>query len=189
MILLRRANEAESIIALDSAVTVLEDRPLLTDTNTDDHALRALALRRKNQVVTKVKDDGEDTGVTYNMPSGGLHLDGVVGWRPRDVDEQALDKLKENGFDFSKPRLVEFTVDFSSWPPHWEAMQRLARDYPSVAVCRVNGDKDGYLEFQVYALVSYELVTNIQSHVTELMAPYNGVCSSWTVLPTAPTLG
>jgi Regulator of ribonuclease activity B len=170
-----------------------EDCRLLTDTNTDNHALRAVALRRKNQVVTKVKDDGEDTGVTYSLPSDSVHLDGeldgVVGWRPRDVDGEALDKLKENGFDFSKPRLVEFTVDFSSWPPHREAMKRLARDYPSVAVCRVNGDRDGYLEFQVYALVSYELVTNIQSHVTELMAPYNGVCSSWAVLPTAPTLG
>jgi hypothetical protein len=170
-----------------------EDCRLLTDTNTDNHALRAVALRRKNQVVTKVKDDGEDTGVTYSLPSDSVHLDGeldgVVGWRPRDVDGEALDKLKENGFDFSKPRLVEFTVDFSSWPPHREAMKRLARDYPSVAVCRVNGDRDGYLEFQVYALVSYELVTNIQSHVTELMAPYNGVCSSWAVLPNAPTLG
>jgi hypothetical protein len=150
-------------------------------------------LRRKNEVVTKVEDDGEDTEVTFSLSSVGLHLDGqldgVVGCRPRDVDGEALDKLKENGFDFSKPRLVEFTVGFSSWPPHREAMKRLSRDYPSVAVCRPDDDKDGYLEFQVYALVSYELVTNIQSHVTELMAPYNGVCSSWTVLPTAPTLG
>jgi hypothetical protein len=170
-----------------------EDRLLPTDTNTDHHASRAVALRRKNDVVIKVKDDGEDTGVTCSLPSVGLHsdgqLDGVVECRPRDVDGEALDKLKENGFDFSKPCLVEFTVDFSSWPPHREAMKRLAQDYPSAAACRVDDDKEGYLEFQVYALVSYELVTNIQSHVTELMAPYNGVCSSWAVLPSAPTFG
>lgn len=147
-------------------------------------------MRRKNQVVTKVKDDGEDS---CNLPSVGLYsdgqLDGVVRCRPGDADGEALDRLKQNGFDFSKPRLVEFTVDFSSWPPHREAMKRLAQDYPSVAVCRADGDRDGYLEFQVYALVSYELVTNIQSHVTELMAPYNGVCSSWAVLSTVSALG
>lgn len=149
-------------------------------------------MRRKHEVVIKVEDDGEDTGVTYGRSAVGSHLDGqldgVVACRPRDVDGEALDKLKENGFDFSKPRLVEFTVDFSSWPPHREAMKRLSRDYPSVAVCRGDGDQDGYLEFQVYALVSYELVTNIQSHVTELMAPYNGVCCSWVVLVVASTL-
>ena len=150
-------------------------------------------MRRKKEVANKVEDDGEDTGVFYILPSVGLHFDGrldvAVGCRPGDVDGEALDKLKANGFDFSKPRLVEFTVDFSSWPPHREAMKRLARDYPSATVCRVDGDKDGYLEFQVYALVSYELVTNIQSHVTELMAPYNGVCSSWAILVAAPILG
>ena len=144
-------------------------------------------------MVTKVKDDGEDAGAPCTLPSVGLYSDEqlgvVVGCRPRDVDGEALDRLQENGFDFSKPRLVEFTVDFSSWPPHREAMKRLSQDYPSVAVCRVDGDKAGYLEFQVYALLSYELVTNIQSHVTELMAPYNGVCSSWALLVTAPMLG
>lgn len=143
-------------------------------------------MRRKNEVVTKVEDDGEDTGATCSLPILGVHLDGqlngVVGCRPRDVDGEALDKLKENGFDFSKPRLIEFTVDFSSWPPHREALKRLSRDYPSVAVCGADGDKEGYLEFQVYALLTYELVTNIQSHVTELMAPYHGVCCSWAVL-------
>jgi hypothetical protein len=170
-----------------------EDRPLSTDTNTGHHALRTVALRRKSEGVSKVKDDGEETGVTGTLPSGGVysdgHLDVVVGCRPCDVDGAALEKLRENGFDFSKPRLVEFTVNFSSGPPHREAMKRLRRDYPSVAVCMTDEDRDGHLEFQVYALVSYELVTNIQSHVTELTAPYNGICSSWIVLPSASTFG
>jgi hypothetical protein len=164
----------------------------VTDTNTGNHALRAAALRRKNQVVTKAKDDGEDTGATYNLPTVGVHsngpLEGVVGCQPCDVDGEALDELKENGFDFSRPRLIEFSVHFRSWPPHREAMRRLSRDYPSIAICTADDGQDGYLEFQVYALVSYELVTNTRQYVTELMAPYHGVCSSWTVLPTASTL-
>ena len=170
-----------------------EDCPLVTDTNTADQALRVVALRRKIEVVIKEEDDGEDTGVTYSLRSVDLHLDGRlydgVGRGPSDVDGQALQKLKENGFDFSKPRLIEFTVDFRSWPPHREAMWLLRRDYPSVAVCTAEEGQDGYLEFQVYALVSYELVTNTQRYVTELMAPYHGVCSSWAVLTNAQNFG
>jgi Regulator of ribonuclease activity B len=169
-----------------------EDRPLVTDTNTDNHAPRAVALRRKIRVVIKADDAREDTGVTYGLRSVDLHLDGQVDDGVRctahDVDGEALQKLKENGFDFSKPGLVEFTVDFRSWPPHREAMRLLRRDYPSVAVCTVS-DEGGFLEFQVYALVSYELVTNTQRHVTELMAPYHGICASWAVLASSPNFG
>jgi hypothetical protein len=150
-------------------------------------------LRKKSERVPKVEDDGEDAGATYNLRSEGLRLDGkldgVDACRPFDVDGEALQQLKENGFDFSKPRLIEFTVDFRSWPPHREAMWLLRRDYPSVVVCATAEDLEGYLEFQVYALVSYELVTNTQRHVTELMAPYYGVCSSWAVLASAPNFG
>ena len=169
-----------------------EDRSNVTDTNTDNHAPRAVALRRKIRVVIKTDDDREDAGVTYGLRTVDLQVDGQlddgVGCTPYDVDGAALQKLKENGFDFSKPRIVEFTVDFGSWPPHREAMTLLRRDYPSVAVCTVT-EESGYLEFQVYALVSYELVTNTQRHVTELMAPYHGVCASWAVLASSPNLG
>ena len=48
-------------------------------------------------------------------------------------------------------------------------------------MCTAAEGEGGYLEFQVYALVSYELVTNTQRHVTELMAPFRGVCCSWGV--------
>lgn len=108
--------------------------------------------------------------------------------RLADPDADALMRLAEDGFDFSKPGIVEFSVDFRSWPPPRGAMACLSRDYPSASVCVTDDDHDGYLEFQVYALVSYELVTNIQSYVTELMAPYHGVCSSWGVVRSTPSV-
>jgi hypothetical protein len=104
----------------------------------------------------------------------------VVDW-PQDADGDGLRALKNRGFDFAKPSLIDFNVEFQSWPPHREALRRLARDYPSATVCSQDGDQTGHLEFQVYALVTYELVTNTQSHVTDLMAPYKGRCSSWGV--------
>jgi hypothetical protein len=109
----------------------------------------------------------------------------VVDW-PDDVNGEVLRTLKDGGFDFSKPSLIDFNVDFQSWPPHPEALRLLSRDYPSAMVCEEEECHAGYLEFQVYALVTYELVTNTQSHVTELMGPYKGRCSSWGVVFTPP---
>jgi Regulator of ribonuclease activity B len=107
----------------------------------------------------------------------------VVGW-PEDTDGTALRKLEEGGFDFSKASLIDFYVHFRNWPPHPVAMALLFRDYPSLTVCETDGDQI-YMEFQVYALVTYELVTNTQNHVTELMTPFHGVCSSWGILFTS----
>jgi Regulator of ribonuclease activity B len=170
-----------------------EDRPLVIDTNTGNHVRKAVTLRRKSDLVIEVKDDGEDTGGTYNSPSVGLRLDGLLHRKvpcgPPDVDREALEKLRDNGFDFSKSRLIEFTVHFQSWPPQRGAMRLLRYDYPSVAFCTVEESEAGYLEFQVYALLSYELVTNTQRYVTELMAPYHGVCSSWSVVASFSNFG
>jgi Regulator of ribonuclease activity B len=149
-------------------------------------------LRRKHGRFTGSDDGSEDTGGPYDpLPirvRSDARLDGgVMNWLA-DPDGDALLRLAEDGFDFSKPGLVEFSVDFRSWPPPRGAMACLSRDYPSASVCVTDDDHDGYLEFQVYALVSYELVTNIQSYVTELMAPYHGVCASWDVVRSVSSL-
>jgi hypothetical protein len=153
---------------------------------------RAAALRRKYGPFPEWDDGSEGTGAPYSLPptrvrSGGRLGGSAIRWLA-DPDADALMRLAEDGFDFSKPGLVEFNVDFRSWPPPRGAMACLSRDYPSASVCVTDDDHDGYLEFQVYALVSYELVTNIQSYVTELMAPYHGVCASWGVARIARSL-
>jgi hypothetical protein len=77
--------------------------------------------------------------------------------------------------------VIDFKVYFEAWPAHTDAMLRLAREYTSVSSCRTDDDFGGYLEFQVYALLTYELVTNTMSYVTEIMSPYRGTCLSWGV--------
>jgi hypothetical protein len=101
---------------------------------------------------------------------------------PNDVDGDLFRTLAESGFDFAKPTLIDFNVSFRSWPPSPHAVARLCRDYPSVVMYEPESDIDGFLQFQVYALVTYEFVTNIQSEVTEMMAPFRGECSTWGVL-------
>jgi Regulator of ribonuclease activity B len=149
-------------------------------------------LRRKHGLFTESDDGSEGTGAPYSVAPirvrSDARLAGGVMRRLADPDGDALMRLAEDGFDFSKPGLVEFCVDFRSWPPPRGAMACLSRDYPSATVCVTDDDHDGYLEFQVYALVSYELVTNIQSYVTELMAPYHGVCASWGVARSVQSL-
>jgi len=100
---------------------------------------------------------------------------------PTDADGDVLRALQDGGFDFSKPTLIDFNVDFQNRPPPPAALNVLSRHYPSLEICEPDGEADGYLLFQVYALVTYELVMNVQSEVTELMAPFQGECSSWGV--------
>ncbi len=101
---------------------------------------------------------------------------------PNDADGDVLRRLQESGFDLSKATLIDFNVDFQIWPPPTEAVALLSREYPSLKLYPPDDNGDGYLQFQVYALASYELVMNVQSHVTELMAPFKGECDSWGIL-------
>jgi hypothetical protein len=49
-------------------------------------------------------------------------------------------------------------------------------------VIEPEGDYRGYVQFQVEAPVTYELVIRMQREVTELMRPYGGYCESWGVM-------
>ena len=100
---------------------------------------------------------------------------------PTDADGDVLRRLQEGGFDFSKPCLIDFNVDFSEWPPSQQAVRLLSGTYPSVKVYEPDGDGAGYIQFQIYAPLTYELVMRIQATTTELMAPFNGECVSWGV--------
>jgi len=106
--------------------------------------------------------------------------DAAFRW-PRDVHGDGLRRLFANGFDFSQPVVIDFKVYFEAWPAHRDAMLRLCREYSSVASCGTDDEHGGFLEFQVYALLTYELVTGTMEYVTELMSPYRGTCLSWGV--------
>jgi|SRR5581483_3884573 len=97
---------------------------------------------------------------------------------PNGADGDVLRKLNDGGFDFSQPTLIEFEVDFQSWPPSPLAFATLSRHYPSLTRHEPDDEDEGYLQLQVYALVTYELVTNVQNEVTELRAPFRGECCS-----------
>lgn len=101
---------------------------------------------------------------------------------PSDADGDALQPLEQSGFDFSKSTLIDGNVDFQSWPPPAAAIAALSRHYPSVRAYEPVGEFAAYLQFQVFARVTDELVTDIQQEIADLMSPYDGECSSWGVI-------
>ena len=105
----------------------------------------------------------------------------MMSW-PDDADGDVFRRLSSHGFDFDRPWLIDFNVDFDGWPPSAEALSRLMREFPSVVVFEPSEEGDGYVQFQIHAQVTYALVTRIQAEVSEWMAPYGGACESWGVL-------
>jgi hypothetical protein len=101
---------------------------------------------------------------------------------PDDADGDVLRRMARSGFDFEKPSLIDFDVDFEAWPPAPDALVILSREFPSSIVHPPSEDLNGYVQFQVFEKVTYALVTRMQAHVSELMSPYGGVCESWGVL-------
>lgn len=101
---------------------------------------------------------------------------------PNDADGDVLRRMQGSGFDFTKPCLIDFNVDFQDWPPSEAAVRILEREYPSTKVYEPTSEDEGYVQFQVFELLSYELVIKTQEYVTGLVASYGGICESWGVL-------
>jgi len=100
---------------------------------------------------------------------------------PDDADGDVLRRMKARGFDFGRPCLIDFNVDFESWPPPQAALTKLEQQFPS-STAYPSTDGGGYVQFQIYGNLTYELVVNTQRVVSEEMAEFNGVCDSWGVL-------
>lgn len=101
---------------------------------------------------------------------------------PDDADGDVLRGMEEDGFDFSRQHAIDFNVDFESWPPMPQAIAILKRHYPSATIQEPEDDGAGYVQFQVTALVSYDLVMKVQRDVSTLMADFGGRCESWGVM-------
>jgi hypothetical protein len=101
---------------------------------------------------------------------------------PEDADGDVLRRLERNGFEFGKPCHMDFNVDFDAWPPAPEAIEILEKLYSNATLNEPTEDFNGYVQFQVFGSLTYDLVVSVQSSVSELMAPFGGVCESWGVL-------
>ena len=101
---------------------------------------------------------------------------------PKDADGDVFRSLEEDGFDFTKDCVVDFNVDFESWPPSTEAITLLNEKYNNVEIIEPDGEFEGYIEIQIPASLSYEFVIRTQKEITNLMKNYGAKCESWEVM-------
>jgi hypothetical protein len=101
---------------------------------------------------------------------------------PNDADGDVLRKLAERGLDFGKEYSVDFNVDFTSWPPHPDALTWITTTYPTAVVVPPDEGGLGYVQFKLKSRLSYEFVVNAQSRATAALAKCDGVCESWGIL-------
>ena len=101
---------------------------------------------------------------------------------PSDADGDVLRRLEADGFDFDQTCVIDFNVDFQSWPPSPEALLALRGRFGSVELIEAEDSAHSCVQFRVQACVSYEVVTFTQRNASALMAPFGGVCESWGVM-------
>ena len=108
-------------------------------------------------------------------------MSGNSDW-PDGADGDVLRRLADDGLDFSKPYEIDFNIDFEHWPPQSEAFERVRARYPAASLIAPDDGFGGYILVCVSALLTYDLVMEVQRDLTQLTAPFGGVCESWGVL-------
>ena len=102
----------------------------------------------------------------------------VTDW-PDDADGDALRRIRNDGVDLSVEHLVDFQIDFDSWPPDEAALDLLRERYSVVEVCPPEEGDDGYVEVSLEMILGYDEVVGMQQTLSSLLAPYGGRCDAW----------
>jgi len=108
---------------------------------------------------------------------------------PEGADGDVFRQLAYLDFDFSQPHEVEYTVDFSTWPPPAEAEEILSKIFLTVDLFGPEEDDEeeeieednGIAVCTTHGLVTYETVVATMRRADEAMAPFGGKCDSWGV--------
>ena len=102
---------------------------------------------------------------------------------PRDVDGDVFRRMADSGFDFTSEHVIDFNIDMEQWPPAPALIAEVERRYPDAQRFGPEGQGDrGYVQIQVRALLTYELVMTVQREMSELARPFGGICESWGVM-------
>ena len=99
---------------------------------------------------------------------------------PNDADGDALKRMAQSGFDFTKESDVDFNIDFDHWPVSEAEYNYIKGLYPD---CKFyESDGNGYACLKMRGLVTYKFVTSIQKMVSDEVRKVGGICESWGVL-------
>jgi len=97
---------------------------------------------------------------------------------PEDVDGNILKGMQERGFAFDRDALIDFNVDFNSWPPDGRVISDIETNIPNSLVSL----RKDYMLVQVRARLTYKFVVDMQVLLSKISKPFGGWCESWGVL-------
>ena len=107
---------------------------------------------------------------------------------PDNADGDVFRRLEENGFNFDEEVEIDFNIDFNHWPLTNDEIEQIKNLYPRCSIYEPDeedikeGNLIGYIQFKVVEKLSYDLVINTQTTVTEQMEQLGGWCESWGVM-------
>lgn len=97
---------------------------------------------------------------------------------PDDVDGDVMRRLQNNNFDFDREVVIDFNIDFKTWPPSEKAMDALARVRSDALI---KATEDEYVGICITARVTYDFVMSMQAELTKVAKPFGGWCDTWGV--------
>ena len=102
---------------------------------------------------------------------------------PNDADGDVLRRMQQSGFDFNKEVAIDFAIEFEQWPVNERVTRALEEYCPEFELVATESDTEkGFAQFQIFGLVTYELVTSTQATANQKFSQYRGICESWGVL-------
>ncbi|HEY0063807.1 MAG TPA: ribonuclease E inhibitor RraB [Telluria sp.] len=101
---------------------------------------------------------------------------------PGGADGDVFRRLQKHGFDFSARTDIDFNVDFEEWPPKEAFVRALRARFQRLQLHPPGPRGQGYVEFVVSGILTYELVISTQRSVSQMAKPFGGVCDSWGVM-------
>lgn len=100
---------------------------------------------------------------------------------PDDADGGVLRRLRDHGFDFTRPHTLDFNVEFGAWPPQPPALAWLKAKYGTVSVYEPEDGSPGEVVVHITGSVSYDFVVGTQAGISGAMNEFGGRCETWGV--------
>jgi hypothetical protein len=98
---------------------------------------------------------------------------------PNDADGDVFRNLLKKGFDFEREYVIDFNIDFESWPKSDRFVSEILAEYPTALIKPI--DEEYYL-VQITAVVDYDFIVRVQETLTEIAKSEGGFCESWGIL-------
>jgi len=97
---------------------------------------------------------------------------------PEDATGAVFRRLQEMEFNFARPIVIDFNVTFDDSALAPKAAAVIASSLPEATV----SEQDDELLVKIEDVLTYSMVTDTLAKLSDLAAPFGGICEDWGVL-------